>query len=243
MNIIKLHTTESTNTYLKSLVRKSHLPDQTIVVAENQTQGRGQRANSWYSISGESLTFSVLKQFSNLPADRQFLISMAVSVALCDALCALGVLAVTVKWPNDILSDGKKIGGILIENTLEKQNIKHAVIGIGLNVNIAQFENLPQASSMKILTGTHFALEEVLYSILNKCVSNLQELGVEQFAAYKKRYESWLFRYKKEALFETLEGDRFRATILGVSTIGELRLQTDQGAVKQVRIKQLRMIY
>src|SRR5690554_7160128 len=171
------------------LARESFLADKTVVVAENQTKGRGQRANSWHSKPGESLTFTMLKRLSEMRAERQFLVSMAVSIAICGALSALEVPKVTVKWPNDILSDGKKIGGILIENTLSKFNIKYAVIGIGINVNLEKFENLPQASSMKIQTGKRFALEEVLHATLEKCFTALEKLRVAQFLDYKKQYE------------------------------------------------------
>lgn len=243
MNIIKLNATESTNTYLKELARESFLSDQTVVVAENQTKGRGQRANAWHSEPGESLTFSMLKRFRDLPAERQFLVSMAVSTAICDALSAFEVPNVSVKWPNDILSDGKKIGGILIENTLEKHNIKYAVIGIGINVNLKRLPNLPQASSMKNQTGRHFDLEKVLHALLEKCFAGLDNLQVAHFSEYKKQYEAYMFGYKQKSLFESLDGNRFYATILGVSDIGELLLQTDQGVVREIQVKELRMIY
>ena len=116
---------ESTNTLL--LARAESAPSGTVIVAERQTAGRGRMGRSWHADPAASLTFSLLWRLSRgtVPSG----LSLAVGVAVAEALRTLGIDDVALKWPNDILRDGKKLGGILIELSSAA-----AVIGIGLNV-------------------------------------------------------------------------------------------------------------
>ncbi len=101
----------------------SPMEDYTTVVAKNQLKGRGQMGTSWQSEGGKNLTFSVLKNFSALRVQQQFVLNIGVSMALCDVLRTLGLPNVTIKWPNDIMSGSLKICGILIENILRNRII------------------------------------------------------------------------------------------------------------------------
>lgn len=227
------------------LARETPLKDETVVVTENQKKGRGQRENKWFSKTGESLTFSVYKQFEGLEVDKQFMISMAVSLGVIKAFERFDIPKIAVKWPNDILSDGKKVGAILIENVLEGSRIKYSVIGIGVNVNNLEesFENLPQASSLKLQTQTHFDLDEVMDVILENCFQELRSLSSQSFAMLQKRYESYLFRKEKISVFEDSDGNRFNGIVKGITNLGELLLQTENESALKVQIKQLKMIY
>ena len=141
MQIIKLDATGSTNDYLRSILSAKTLEDYTVVIAENQFAGRGQRGNSWVSEPGKNLTFSFLKRNLTLNPQNHFILNMGVSLALHDALSAIGVPGLTIKWPNDIMSGNSKICGILIENLISGAQIRHSIIGIGLNVNQTNFGN------------------------------------------------------------------------------------------------------
>ncbi|MDC8000727.1 biotin--[acetyl-CoA-carboxylase] ligase [Aequorivita todarodis] len=243
MNLIKLNATDSTNTYLKQLAKETRLPDGTVVVAENQLSGRGQMGNAWLSREGQSLTFSIFKEFKGLPVEHQFLVSMAVSLAILQATDRLNVPNISIKWPNDILSANKKIGGILIENVLEGSTVKYSIIGIGLNVNEADFSNLPQASSMKLETGKTFPLEEVLDTILKNVFKNLKNLPAADFSEMKRNYENNLFRKEKVSVFETPERFRFNGIIKGVSDIGELLVETENDPLQKFQMKEVKLIY
>jgi len=243
LNIIKLNAIDSTNSYLKQLVRETKVLDETVVIAESQLKGRGQMGNKWQSETGQSLTFSMLKCFQNLKGDEQFMISMAVSLSIAEALDALNIPNTSIKWPNDILSDNKKIGGILIENVLEGSNIKYAIIGIGINVNESSFNNLPQASSLKLQSGITFNLEEVFHNTINKVLKKLQNISTKEFLSLKNRYENRLFRKGRISVFENLEGDRFNGIIKGVSNIGELVVETENGSNQYFQMKQVKLIY
>ena len=197
MKIIKLNAIDSTNSYLKQLSKETCLQDETVVLTNRQISGRGQMGNLWLSREGQSLTFSMFKAFDRLQIERQFMISMAVSLAIVKALKSLNVPNISIKWPNDILSANKKIGGILIENVLEGNYVKHSIIGIGLNVNETDFLKLPQASSLKLETGKTFFLEEVFQSIVISVFQNLKDLTQKNFEDIKLKYENELFQKRK----------------------------------------------
>lgn len=243
MNIIKLNATDSTNTYLKKMVRETSVADKTVVVVKDQTAGRGQRENKWQSKEGESLTFSVFKRFEGFEAHRQFMISMAVSLGVANAFESLNIPNVSIKWPNDILSEGKKVGAILIENVLEGSRIKHSVIGIGINVNEDSFDNLPQASSFKIQTGVKYNLEEVMYLVLDHCFQELNNLQSQKFSDLQQHYENYLFKKETISVFEDEDGNRFNGIIKGITDIGELLVQLEDESTIKVQIKQLKLIY
>ncbi len=243
MKIIKLNAIDSTNTYLKQLAKETQLLDETVVVAENQLSGRGQMGNGWLSREGQSLTFSIFKEFERLTVARQFVISMAVSLAILEAIKRFNIPDISIKWPNDILSANRKIAGILIENVLEGSFVKYSIIGIGLNVNETDFPNLPQASSMKLETGKTFLLEEVLDTILKNVFKNLKNLPAADFSEMKRTYENNLFRKEKVSVFETPERLRFNAIIKGVSNIGELLVETENDPLQKFQMKEVKLIY
>lgn len=243
MNIIKLNAIHSTNTYLKELAKETQLLDQTVVVADRQLSGRGQMGNGWLSREGQSLTFSIFKVFDGLLAENQFTISMAVSLGIAEAMNQLNIPNTSIKWPNDILSAKKKIGGILIENVLEGSCVKYAIIGIGVNVNEINFPNLPQASSLKLETGKTFHLDEVLQTILKSVFGNLNNFAQKDFSELKQHYENNLFRKDMVSVFETPEALRFNGITKGVSDIGELLVETENAPLQKFQLKEVKLIY
>ena len=123
---------DSTNTEAWELVEEDNNHG-TIVITENQTNGKGQKNKTWGMVPGKSLVFSLILT-KNYPIDHSGLICLSVSLALIESLNKRGLDA-QLKWPNDLLIDGKKIGGILCETKIEKNDIKNMVIGVGVNVN------------------------------------------------------------------------------------------------------------
>ncbi len=243
MNIIKLNAIDSTNTYLKERVNETFVEDETIIVAENQQKGRGQMGNGWLSRTGQSLTFSVFKRFEGLMVEQQFVISMAVSLAIVETFKQMGVSSVSIKWPNDILSGNKKIAGILIENVLEGTNIKHSIIGIGVNVNESDFPYLPQASSLKLEMGKSFQLEEVLMLILKNLLNNLKSVTNLDFFEWQELYERNMFRRNDISTFENGDGKRFNGIIKGISEMGELLVETENSSTEKFQLKELKLLY
>ena len=226
------------------MAREMAPEDLTVVLTHHQILGRGQRGSGWYSTSGESLTFSIFKRFERLEADQQFLISAAVSLAIVEVIRGFELPEVVIKWPNDILSAKKKIGGILIENVLDKAFVKYSVIGIGLNVNNVEFPNLPQASSMRLQNrGEAFELDEVLQKLLLKISERLSNISNNSFSEIKETYENNLFRRNEISVFENPKGERFNGIIKGVSNRGELLVETENDLLQKLQLKDVKLIY
>lgn len=243
MKLIKLSAIDSTNSYLKKLAKKSLVDDLTVVLAENQISGRGQMGNAWLSEKGKSLTFSIFKALDTLSAEQHFKISMAVSLGIVAALDALHIPKISIKWPNDILSATRKIGGILIENVLEGSRVNYSVIGIGINVNETFFPNLPQAGSLKLVTGIDYDLEEVLQIILRNVFKNIRQLSEMDFFEMKRLYENELFRKDMVSGFENIDGLRFNGIIKGISDMGELLVETENDGLQKFQLKEVKLIY
>tara|TARA_R100000353_G_scaffold176130_2_gene149702 strand:+ start:3836 stop:4567 length:732 start_codon:yes stop_codon:yes gene_type:complete len=243
LKIIKLNAIDSTNNYLKQLAKSTSLLEPTVVVTQNQLSGRGQMGNSWVSRQGQSLTFSMFKLCKGLPADRQFDISMAVSIAIARVISQLNTPKVSVKWPNDIMSAKKKIGGILIENVLEGSTIKYAIIGIGLNINNEAFHHLPQAASLKMVTGNTFNVEEVFQKIITEVFKTLEDLSISNRENLKQEYLQNLFQIDKISVFETPNGKRFNGIVKGVSPIGELLVSAEDESLHKFQLKEVKLIY
>lgn len=159
--IIKLNAIDSTNAFLKRLIQEKQLPDYTVVTARKQTEGRGQMGTSWQTEPDKNLIASVFKKVSCIESDSQFLLSMAVSLAVIKTLEHFEIPDLKVKWPNDILSANKKICGILIETFIKQGVMDAAIIGIGLNVNQVNFPGLSSATSMQNQKGKEYEIEVV----------------------------------------------------------------------------------
>ncbi len=153
----------STNKYAADLLKSENLPEGTVILAYHQTAGKGQFGKSWLTSAGENLTFSVILKPVNLTVNNSFLISMCMAVSVRDTLLTfLSSARIEIKWPNDILSNGNKISGILIENQVSHDNIKHVIAGVGINVNQIQFKDVPNATSLRRITGREYKTDHVL---------------------------------------------------------------------------------
>ncbi|MFL0352082.1 biotin--[acetyl-CoA-carboxylase] ligase [Xanthomarina sp. GH4-25] len=243
MRIIKLNAIDSTNSYLKQLSMDELVEDNTIVVANYQTQGRGQMGTTWVSADSKNLMFSVFKDVSYLPIEQNFFISMAVSLSIIKSLEQFLIPKLHIKWPNDILSESQKICGILIENVIKQNSLKASIIGVGLNVNQTNFEELPKASSMYLLTGVVFNLEEVLFAITKNTEIYFNLLNAGKHQQIKDSYESYLFRKDKPSTFKNAEGSLFSGFIKSVSNSGNLQIMLEDQVIKEFDLKEISLLY
>ena len=223
--IVKLEETSSTNSELKFLQQKSLLPEGSVVMAEYQTLGRGQAGNSWYSGKGKNLLFSFLLYPHCVKAKDQFIISRIVSLAIIKLLQQY-TDNVTIKWPNDIYWNNKKIAGILIENSLMGQHIGYTIIGIGLNVNEDEFpEHLPNPVSMKQIMGYELDREKNLLLFQTEFLRLYHSLQRGEIAAIENEYMHHMYRKNGVHLFADADG-QFKASIKKVLPTGHLVLST-----------------
>jgi BirA family transcriptional regulator, biotin operon repressor / biotin---[acetyl-CoA-carboxylase] ligase len=212
----------STNTLGLELCQQSHAPEGTLVITDRQTSGRGQRGNTWESHPGMNLTFSLILKPTFLAIKDQFLLSMITSLAIRDYLATMCSDPVVIKWPNDILIKQLKICGTLIENQLTGEQFSYAVIGIGLNVNQKQFNN-PMATSLSLIVGKSFELQEVLEGLLSHLESRYLQLRQGSAQQVKEDYLKYLYRFNEHHAFQSGD-DQFWGKILGISEQGRLRV-------------------
>lgn len=242
MSVIKLNAIDSTNSYLKELCGNEPLEDYATVMALNQTAGRGQVGSQWNSEAGKNLTASVLKHHRNMLVHEKFNINMVVSLSIIMALSKFQIKNLSIKWPNDILAEDLKIGGILIENILKNNQLKSSIIGIGLNINQTQFSDLPRASSLRLISGQNFEPEEILNEILNQLHFNFQILK-KSAERIKKSYKNNLFRVNKPSTFEDMRGNLFTGYIKGISDYGYLQVLVEDQIIKEFDLKEVKLLY
>lgn len=229
-NLITLKEVDSTNTFLKDALSKSTpLLDGTVIMADRQLAGRGQSGNSWISEAGKNLTFSVLLNPVFLPIERQFDLNMAVSLALNDFFNKYKLQAATIKWPNDSYLNNKKVAGILIENILQANKIKHAIIGIGLNVNQENFPaNLKNVTSLKQALHQNYNLMQILGEICAFIEARYLQLKAGNIDKLRDEYLSKLYLKDENALFR-FNDEVQNAIIRDITVSGQLVLETNSG--------------
>ena len=241
-NIIKLDAISSTNDWLKEKYDKNSCLDGDLIWVNEQTMGRGQNSNKWLSEAGKNLTFSFFKVLKSLKVNDQFIINCSVSTAIIDALKKIHVPNLSLKWPNDILSDDKKICGILIENYIKGDAIVGSIIGIGLNINQTDFNNIKSASSLLNQTGKEFDLEFVLNLLLNSFMESFKFCKSESKEYLIRKYEKLLFAKNRLSKFE-VNDQTFNATIIGIDLDGKLVLQNEKKEILVFSNSAIKMIY
>ena len=242
MNIIKLDAIDSTNNYLKKIILNEGINDYTVVTAKFQTQGKGQLGTEWESEHSKNLICSVYKKEINIKVQDQFVISALVSLALIKTLRKVNLSNMHIKWPNDIMSDNKKICGILIENIVKENYIKDTVIGIGLNVNQTIFNNLPNAASIKNLIGTTCSIDEILKDLVKNIKYYFNELDKSSINSIFEKYEDALFRINKPSTFKNSKGEIFSGYIKGVSRSGKLNVMLEDNLQESYDLKEVSIL-
>ncbi|HEX3008699.1 MAG TPA: biotin--[acetyl-CoA-carboxylase] ligase [Bacteroidales bacterium] len=240
-HIARLDEVDSTNSILSAKYLNRNLPEGSVIVASSQTKGRGQGANKWHSEAGKNLTCSFVLYPSFLEASYQFYISKIFSLAVAD-LVSLYSDKVSIKWPNDIYVNDKKIAGLLIEHAIERNNIKSSILGLGLNVNQKSFpSNLPNPVSLMNITQTKQDLDEILESLTNILEYRYSLLKNRELGVIDENYQSLLYRYKKLALFE-VNGKRVAGSIEGVESTGELIFKNDRSEILHFGYKEIEYV-
>jgi BirA family biotin operon repressor/biotin-[acetyl-CoA-carboxylase] ligase len=242
MIIIKLNATNSTNDYLKNLMRKQFVDNFTIVVTNNQEKGRGQRDAEWHSEAGKNLTFSVLVRDLIMNPTDLFTLNIAVALSVFETLNQLTSKKCAVKWPNDIMADNKKIAGILIENAIQQNGEIYSVIGIGLNVNQINFNSINNVTSLKLLESLDFNLDNVLNSLLENLKQNISLVRNKSDLLWKKYLEN-LFKKEIPTTFEDENQQKFMGIIKGVSSVGQLQVLLEDDSIKNYGVKEIKMLY
>lgn len=238
MNSIWLDSIDSTNS--EALRHLPELLSGTVIVAREQTAGRGQRGNTWFTEPGQNLTFSIVLKDLKLPAAEAHLLNYLASVAVSEFLDGYGVRC-SVKWPNDIFVGRSKICGILVENSLSGGEVASSVIGIGININQKEFPQLSNATSLFRQTGKEYDIKECLDAFLRAFVNNLVLLTD---SALVDKYSSRMFQQGVSAKYHDLLTDReYNGIIRNVEPDGRLHIyDKDSGKNRYYRFKEVSYI-
>jgi BirA family biotin operon repressor/biotin-[acetyl-CoA-carboxylase] ligase len=220
----------STNTLLLARARAG-VPSGSVIACELQSAGRGRRGNDWQSGLGGSLTFSLLWRFAQGAAGLAGL-SLAVGVAVARALAALGVADVQLKWPNDLLHAGRKLGGILIEVHGERPDSTAAVIGIGINVRLRTSvrDAIAQAvTDVAAISAEPPQRNRLLAATLAELAKVLEQFAERGFAPLREEWEARHAHQGKAVTLSSGEGKAIRGRAAGVAEDGALLVETARG--------------
>jgi len=212
-------------------------------VAREQHSGKGQMGTIWQSKAGENLTCSVFMRVEGIKLIEQFYLSIATSLAVYDTLKEFAIPKLFIKWPNDILSDRQKICGILIENVVKNGSLIGVIVGIGININQLEFDNLPLAGSLKQVLGKSVDLDEVLQVLLSKISKRFSILEKHNFANMKNEYETLLFRKDKPSTFLDVMGKSFVGIIQSITNEGKLQVLLEDQIINDFELKEISLLY
>ncbi len=225
---------DSTNQKAK-LLGEEKKPEGTLVVADRQTLGKGRRGRHWESPSGQNIYMSLLL-YPEVPTATAPQLTLVMAMAVATALQESYQLEVGIKWPNDLVVNGKKICGILTEMSVEAEFINHVVIGVGINVDQEEFpaEIAEKATSLKVETGISVARSALIAAIMKNFESYYEEF-MEQgnLGKLKADYNGLLLNKDKEVRISTPKED-YTATGLGITDTGELLVRLADGSQQEI---------
>jgi len=243
LKIIKIASTESTNSYAEKLLSQRKIDTPVCIVAIDQTSGKGLEQNNWESEPGKNLTISIVCFPEFLPATKQFTLNKTVALAVFDTLkLLLPNERIHIKWPNDIYINNKKAAGILIQTSVQGQRMNWAIIGIGININQKTFpKNIPNPASVIQYKNTESDLDKVLDNFIkafNKCFSQLEAGKIDWI---DKQYLENLYLINSRSKY-IFNGKKNWATIVGVNQYGWLKLSVSDGKIIECDMKQVQFI-
>ena len=232
--IFRLDKVDSTNNFAANLIEKGICQNGAVILADEQTSGRGQRDTFWESHAHKNILCSYIYFPDNVSVGNLDAFNYCLSIALVTCLNRFQIHA-DIKWPNDILVNNKKIAGVLIENSLSAGKIKSMIFGIGLNVNQVDFHS-PNATSMALVTKNEFNLSEVSSSLTQE-FNHWISFADRKAPFIKQEYLKHLFGLQKLQRFKSLDHE-FDGVIEGVNEHGELEINVS-GELKSFKNKEI----
>src|SRR5216683_4171006 len=236
LKIVHYRRLRSTNTTAYRLAQQS-APEWTVVVADVQTKGRGRGRKKWESPKG-GLWFSILLR-PNVPSPKLRSLQFLAAVAARQALEDETGLVVKVKWPNDLVLENAKLGGILIESQTLADSISFAILGIGLNINQSKAQLPPEAISLRLVSGKQYDLRLLLRAILDQMRSSYDDLDNPS-----KIMEDWWRNCVHRPL--RVQVTISKETVTGVSRAidedGSLIIETDDREIRKVSEGSLKIL-
>ena len=235
--IYHLSVVDSTNNYAAKLISEGKIQNGSVIMADFQTNGRGQRGNTWQSVSSENLMFSLVFQPIGITPDQQIRLSWYTAVIWIKCLHRFSIAA-QIKWPNDIFVGENKLGGILIEQQILGNTIAWSIVGCGMNVNA--HPELKNTSSIFEQTQVHFKPRTLLNEFLELFNGHL-DLLYSNHDKLKADFEAELWGKYTIQQFEDVKGQLWKAKIMGVDALGRLVLEQNDELLhfdlQEIRLK------
>ncbi len=233
-NIILHKRVDSTNLLAKEMASRG-APEGTVVLAEEQTAGRGRLERQWLSPGYVNLLFSILLRPS-LPVDQVFVLTMTLAIAAVDGVEALCGLNALIKWPNDLYIGDRKLGGILTEFSTRGGKIEYVILGLGLNVNWNPGEGediIYPATSIFAESGARVSRNELLVTILKGFEDHYRQLLSGRIEALHERWNRLSMVMGKEVRIHSREGD-IRGLALRIDPSGALIIRDEKGEERRI---------
>jgi BirA family biotin operon repressor/biotin-[acetyl-CoA-carboxylase] ligase len=222
-----LDSTESTNIHAMAMAHARLAGHGTAYFAHEQTAGRGQRGKSWISEPGENIILSVVLQPEGMNPSDPFPLHALTALACFDLFNKYAGDETAIKWPNDLYWRDRKSGGILIESALSGEKIRHAVVGIGININQVDFPaDLPNPVSLRQITGKRHDAESLARELCHHLEYRYRQFGEEGFEKLLQEYNGHLFARGKTVQLKTGPEVR-RVHVYGVDGQGRLLVGID----------------
>ncbi len=239
--LIFIEDLTSTNNHAALLLRGNPPQEGTLIYTNYQSAGKGQMGNKWESEKGKNLLFSIILYPTTILPTEQFLLSMIISLGICDFL-KKEIPGCRIKWPNDIYIGDDKIAGILIENTITGNSITGSIAGIGLNVNQLKFlSGATNPVSMSMITGQVYDLDDCLRRLINDLDRRYKQLLSGDCTNIANEYISSLYSYNEWSKFRD-SGGIFTGRIIAVTGSGCLMVENDHYETLEYQFKEVEFI-
>jgi len=238
---VKVDATNSTNQLAKG-INYDKKYDMFCVSTDYQSNGRGQKESKWVSEKSKNLMLTIVFNNLGLEIENKFILNILVCLKIHEVLETFKLDNLVLKWPNDILAENKKIGGVLIENTISNNLIQSTYIGIGLNVNQEKFPGLPQAGSLKNLLRRNINRDGLLKSLINNFKDFTGILNHINHSVLFEKYKYILLGYNKKNLF-VYEDKEIYGTITDVRTDGSLVISFTDATQEVFQFKEISQVF
>lgn len=219
-HVIILPELDSTSNYVAKLNSEGKVASGTVILAEIQTSGRGQRGKTWDTSHKKQFTASYFEKTDFLSGEHLTFFNMAIALAVRETISNLSSKKTEIKWPNDILIEDKKNAGLLIEILWENAQPKHAIIGIGINIHPVELET---ATSLIEHNRDINSIYQVLDELSKNLTSIFYLLKQSRFNEINELYHSYLWRKGVEQEVE-LKGEKLKIVIDSVNESGQLNV-------------------
>jgi BirA family transcriptional regulator, biotin operon repressor / biotin---[acetyl-CoA-carboxylase] ligase len=243
-HLIELQTIDSTNLYAARLLKVQKVPEGTVIFTHQQTAGKGQGENNWESEPGKNVTFSLVLFPEFLPPRQQFLLNKTIATGVLDFLARFQMEErCSIKWPNDIYTGNRKIGGILIQNTICGTVYESCIAGIGFNINQEIFPpGLPNPVSLKQLTGIYYSVKDAMEFIVASIDERYHQLQKGLFKPLDREYREQLLGIDEWKDY-LVNKELIKGKITGVDESGMLMIKLENGSMRTFNHGEITFIF